>query len=178
LALLQVVAVGAIVLSGLPLRWRVPAVAACAALAFGVQHSARDRLVAASAIDHAMIYGGLLALFAASLRPGRIDLVTEMAVRTQGPLVPEMARYTRRVTWAWCGFFAGDLATSLALYLAAPLDWWSLFVNVLDLPLVLAMFAAEYTVRRIALRHLAHVTVLQTIRAFARRPATLPDGVG
>jgi uncharacterized membrane protein len=58
-----------------------------------------------------------------------------------------MLSYTRKVTIAWSIFFAIQLAISIGLFCAAPLVWWSFFVNILDIPLVAAMFAAEYAIR-------------------------------
>ncbi|MGH7002141.1 MAG: hypothetical protein ACREEA_11630, partial [Stellaceae bacterium] len=39
------------------------------------------------------------------------------------------------------------LTTSIMLFLLAPLVVWSFFVNVLDIPMVVAMYAAEYLCR-------------------------------
>jgi uncharacterized membrane protein len=86
------------------------------------------------------------------LRPGREALITGMARRMHTPFTDELAVYTRRVTIAWAGFFAAQLVTSIALFCFAPLVVWSLFVNILDFPLVAAMFAAEYAVRLRCLR--------------------------
>jgi uncharacterized membrane protein len=103
--------------------------------------------VTISALTHWAIYTGLLLTFALTLRPGREALITGMARRLHGPLAPELATYTRRVTIAWCCFFAAQLMTSVTLFFFAPLRTWSFFVNILDIPLVVAMFAAEYLVR-------------------------------
>lgn len=107
----------------------------------------RISLVTISAFTHWAIYGGLLATFASTLRPGRKALITAMACRLHGAISEELALYTRRVTWAWCGFFAVQLTTSVTLFVFAPLVVWSFFVNVLDIPLVAAMFGAEYLCR-------------------------------
>jgi uncharacterized membrane protein len=107
----------------------------------------RLSFVTASACAHWTIYGGLLLTFALTLRPGREPLVTAITRRLHGTVCDELATYTRRVTMAWCGFFAVQLATSVALLLFAPLVVWSFFVNILDVPLVVAMFAAEYMIR-------------------------------
>jgi hypothetical protein len=40
-----------------------------------------------------------------------------------------------------------QLTLSVTLFCFAPLVAWSFFVNILDIPLVVAMFAAEYFVR-------------------------------
>lgn len=108
-------------------------------------------LVAASALPHALVNAALLALFGLTLLPGREPLITALARTLSGALSDEAVAYTRGVTWAWSLFFAAQLLVSPILFLAAPLPAWSFFVNVLNLPLVILMFAAEYAFR---LRHL------------------------
>ncbi len=132
-------------------------------------------LLAASGLSHMMIHASLLAVFAHSLQPGRTPLVTILARRIRGPLVPEIARYTRRVTQAWCLFFGGQLVVSAGLFLFAPVSVWSLFVNVLDGPSVLLMFAAEYAVRRVHLRDQPHMSPLALVRRLAAGGPTLPE---
>lgn len=102
--------------------------------------------VSLSALTHWSLYTALLTGFALTLRPGHEPLITAMARRLHG-LTPEMARYTRKVTIAWALFFALQLSLSIGLFCFAPLTVWSFFVNILDLPLVAAMFAAEYAIR-------------------------------
>lgn len=133
-------------------------------------------LLAVSGLSHTLIYGGLLALFGATLRPGRTDLITSLAGRLRGNLAPEMAAYTRSVTIAWCAFFVFQLGASVLLMLLAPAQAWSLFVNVLDLPLVAGMFLAEFAVRHLRFRSYDHVGIAETVRAFARHDAVRPRG--
>jgi len=109
--------------------------------------------VTVSAFTHWTIYGGLLLTFALTLRPGHEALITGMARRLHGPMYRELAVYTRRVTIAWCGFFAAQLLTSLMLFFFAPLRVWSFFVNILDVPLVVSMFVAESLIRRRCLQN-------------------------
>jgi uncharacterized membrane protein len=103
--------------------------------------------VTVSAVAHWTIYVGLLLTFAVTLRPGREALLTFMARKLHGTISEEVRIYTRQATYAWCVFFAMQLTTSVALFLFAPLVVWSFFVNILDLPLVAAMFAGEYLFR-------------------------------
>lgn len=142
--------------------------------------SVRDGLVAQAALQHAALYLGLLAVFARTLRPGREALVTGLARQVHGTLPPGVADYTRAVTLAWCGFFAFQLVGSALLLSLAPVRAWSVFVNVLNLPMVLAMFAAEHAVRRRRVRGLRHLSIMQTVRAFTRRgaPAAPPAAGG
>jgi uncharacterized membrane protein len=76
-----------------------------------------------------------------------VPLITAMAHRLHGDISTELAAYTRKVTIAWSVFFAVQLALSVSLFCLAPLTFWSFFVNILDIPLVVLMFAAEYMVR-------------------------------
>ena len=110
-------------------------------------------LVAVPATLHTVIYTALLAAFGLSLRRGRVALVTALARRIHGAIPDDMAAYTRGVTWVWCGFFGAQPATSLALFLWAPISAWSLFVNVLGLPLIILMFVAEHAYRMVHLRN-------------------------
>ena len=88
-----------------------------------------------------------------------------------GALSPPLARYTRNVTLAWTVFFAAQLLTSALLYCLAPLTVWSLFVNVLNAPLIAVMFGTEYLIR--LWRHPAHARkpVAQVMDAFSRNLA-------
>jgi uncharacterized membrane protein len=109
--------------------------------------------VTASALMHWGLYASLLASFALTLRQGYTPLITAMAYKLHGAEIPaELVVYTRRVTTAWSCFFAAQLTTSVLLFCFAPLTAWSFFVNVLDIPLVVAMYAAEYAVRIRVLR--------------------------
>jgi hypothetical protein len=103
--------------------------------------------ITAAAVAHWTIYTGLLLTFAMTLRPGREALLTFMARKLHGAISDEVRIYTRWVTYVWCAFFTLQLATSVALFVFAPLVVWSFFVNVLDLPLVVTMFVAEYLFR-------------------------------
>lgn len=140
----------------------------------------RTGFVMASAITHWTIYGGLLLTFGLTLRPGREPLITAMARRLHGPIPHELIVYTRHATIAWCCFFATQLTTSITLFLFAPLVIWSFFVNVLDIPMVVAMFSAEYMCRLHCLRNpprhsLAMILeMVAEVRKPRAEPASLP----
>jgi uncharacterized membrane protein len=135
--------------------------------------------VTASALAHWAIYTTLLLTFALTLRPGREPLISAMARRMHGGLSGEMAAYTRRVTIAWSVFFAAQLLTSVILFCFAPLVVWSFFVNILDLPLVAAMFAAEYAVRLRVLRDPPRhsLAAILGMVAAVRKPREEPAGL-
>jgi uncharacterized membrane protein len=108
--------------------------------------------VSAAALTHWAIYCSLLLTFGATLRRNHVPLITALARRMHGELSGEMVRYTGQVTVAWTGFFAAQLALSVTLFFFAPLVVWSFFVNILDIPSVVLMFAAEYACRLRCLR--------------------------
>ena len=145
---LQLLVIGAALLArrGSRRHW---VTASIAALLVSLLFIAISRLDLASlpGLPHALAYSSLLAAFGLSLLPGREPVLTRLVLKVRGPLPPELLAYTRHVTAAWCCFFAAQLALSLTLFLLAPLAVWSLFINVLNLPLVVAMFAIEYTYR-------------------------------
>jgi len=135
--------------------------------------------VTASALTHWAIYTTLLLTFALTLLPGREPLISAMARRMHGGMSDEMMVYTRRVTIAWSVFCAAQLATSVTLFCFAPLVVWSFFVNILDLPLVAAMFAAEYAVRLRALRDPPRhsLAAILSMIADVRKPLEEPAGL-
>ena len=100
-------------------------------------------LTAMPGLPHAIAYSALLFGFAYTLLPGHEAILTRVVNAVRGPLPPKLIIHTRRVTFAWCCFFAAQVVMSVALYLFAPLEVWSFFINVLNLPLVVLMFIVE-----------------------------------
>jgi uncharacterized membrane protein len=130
-------------------------------------------------LEHIAMFLALAGWFGASLRPGREALVTRFARLVEGPLSPAGLAYTRGVTLAWAVFSATVAGASVLLYFLAPLALWSVFANLLTLPLVGAMFVAEFLVRIRVCPELSHGGLLRgvtrSMRAYwvsdARRPA-------
>ncbi len=118
----------------------------------------------------------LLVIFARTLRPGRVPLVTAIARLCHETLPEDVARYTRGVTVAWTIFFAA-MATGLAIAAAAlPLATWSLAANVASLPLVALFFAAEYAIRVRRFPDLQHVDPLAMATRLGRAGWSLAAG--
>ena len=121
-------------------------------------------------VEHVATQLFLCSLFARTLGAGHTALITQFARRVHGGvLAPAQQAYTRRATVAWALFFALDAFVSLVLFAFAPLTVWSIFANVLTLPLVAAMFIGEYLVRRLMLPDLPHVSITAGARAFWTR---------
>lgn len=112
-----------------------------------------------------LIQGSLLWLFAGSLRRGREPLLTRIARQVFQQHDEETRRYTTRVTQLWSLFFVALLIETLLLTLFAPLELWSLFANIINYLLIVLLFAAEFTYRR--LRFSQRTSLQQFIQLFA-----------
>lgn len=127
-------------------------------------------------LQHLAMFVALAAWFGASLRGGREPLVTRFARLAGEALDAPGLAYTRGATLAWAAFCAAMAAASTLLYFLAPLELWSLFANVLSLPLVGAMFVAEFAVRLRTRPELCHGGVLRSVRAYWERGASHSPG--
>jgi uncharacterized membrane protein len=172
------VAIAPVVLIALVLAWRSPRrlimlgmlVLSCAALWAGW-----------SVLEHhfGLVYwlqhmGMLLVLFIAfgrTLIAGRQPLCTRLAHAVHEAVTPQHEIYTRQVKIAWTLFFGAMALASTLLFFLAPLATWSVFSNLLTLPLVALMFIGEYCVRRWALPEMRHMRSLDAVRAFTNTPA-------
>ncbi|HZE60254.1 MAG TPA: hypothetical protein VE085_06830 [Burkholderiales bacterium] len=125
-------------------------------------------LIPLAGLPHAIAYSSLLWLFGRTLRHGREALITGVARRFHGSLPPYMETYTHKLTAAWCIFFCAQLLGSALLLAFAPLNSWSLFVNVLNIPLLAAMFAGDYVYRVLRYRDYQHATIAQSVQTFAK----------
>lgn len=102
-----------------------------------------------------LINAGMLALFASSLR-GPMSMVESFARRQDPDLTPEKVEYCRTVTIVWCGFFVLNIAVTLVLAWAAPVEWWAVYTGVLAYIAMGALFAGEYIVRKARFRDYAN----------------------
>lgn len=118
--------------------------------------------------QHVGMFLALAAWFGASLRPGREALVTRFALLVEGSLSPAGLAYTRGATLAWALFSAAIVAASALLYFLTPLALWSVFANLLTLPLVGAMFVAEFLVRVRVCPELSHGGLLRGVARSVR----------
>jgi uncharacterized membrane protein len=117
-----------------------------------------------------IIYAPPLAAFAfmafffyRTLRPGSEPLITRVARREHPDLPPDMARYTRTLTWGWSLCFALLFIVGLLLVPLLPLDTWSRTVHGLGYVLPGALFLGEYAYRHYRFRDRSHGSLLALI---------------
>lgn len=137
-------------------------------LIYLAENHERLGLAAVSGISHAIAYVFLLWCFGRTLASGMEPMVTRFARRVHGTLPPEMVRFTRGVTVAWCVFFAAQLVASALLFEFASLEHWSAFVNLLNLPLLGVMFAGQMIYRDVRHPEFPRATMGQAIEAFTK----------
>lgn len=105
-------------------------------------------------------------LFGRTLLPGDTPLISQIARQVRGQELSEIhARYTRHLTLAWTLFFVINLLMSVALFYLAPIEIWSYYANVLNLPLIGLMFAGDYLCRFRVLSPEERPTLAQVVRA-------------
>lgn len=160
---------------GLVLAWRSRRRAGWLALwlgALAALYLARHRIAAGSQwlllLQHVGFNAALCLGFGRTLASGAQPLVSRLAEVVHGPLSPRLMRYTRNVTWAWVIYFGLTAAASLLLFALAPAEVWSVFANLLSLPLLAAMFAAEYLVRIVAIPRAERGGFFQSVAAYRR----------
>jgi uncharacterized membrane protein len=153
-------------------RYRAPlavvAIAVVATAIFWPGLPTRSVSLAVGGICHAAAYTCLLIWFARSLRLNREPVVTGFARKLRQTMPGTVIRYTRRVTIAWSIFFAAQLAVSATLLITAPTGVWSAFVNLWNLPLVVAMILVEFGCRWFLFRHEPHTGLLATLAGIRR----------
>lgn len=110
---------------------------------------------------------GLLANFAASLR-GPVSLVERFA-RMQEPDLPEGGpAYCRKVTVAWCVFFAVNAGVCAALAVWAPVAWWTLYTGLLAYLMIGVVFTVEYIARKLTFRRFTDALPDRLLRRLLR----------
>ena len=153
------------------------ALAAGGVVVYLAERQERLGLAAVSGISHATVYLFLLWYFGSTLAPGREPIITRFARSVHGTLQPGMELFTRRLTIAWCVFFAAQLIVSALLFALAPLNAWSLFINLLNLPLLVVMFAGQFVYRMIRHPDYPRTSIWQAIESFTK-DASLSKSAG
>jgi uncharacterized membrane protein len=106
--------------------------------------------------------------FAVTLAPGREPRIASFARLERGELPPDLARYTRGLTWLWTGFFFASAAIGLLLAALAPLNVWSAFVNVGSYIAVAGLFVGEYLYRKLRFPQYPHASLAKIVRMVAQ----------
>jgi uncharacterized membrane protein len=168
---------GPLVLALSTLAWRqrhlptlLAGTAALAWLAYVAASGESQSIARLYLLQHAGIHAALGFAFGITLRRGGKPLISAMAERVHTRYTPEMAIYTRRVTWVWTIYFATMVALSLALYAWAPWWWWSLFANLLTPLAAIGLFVGEHGLRYRLHPEFERASLAQALRAYRATP--------
>jgi uncharacterized membrane protein len=149
-------------LSTHPARWLVPPAAAAGAFLV-LPDAGWLLLVPPVAVNLALCW-----LFGRTLVRERVPLIARFAIMEQGALTPDLAAYTRTLTWLWTLLFVACAAASAALALSGNRDAWSFFTNLLNYLLVAGLFLGEFAYRRLRYRGYRHQSPWQLLRNIRR----------
>lgn len=153
-------------------RSRHPALVGCGGLAvigglLWLWPTLRQNVALLYFIQHIGTNLALGTLFGRSLLGPGEALITQLARAVHGDAISERKRrYTRQATVAWTLFFMANSLVSALLFLLAPPWVWSIFANLLSMPLIAAMFLAEHLWRARVLPPDERPTVGQVVRAY------------
>lgn len=118
-------------------------------------------------IQHLGVFSLLAIGFGRTLAAGAEPMITRFARVIHGDrLAPQLARYTRGATLAWTVFFGAMAGASTTLFLAGPMQHWSLLINVLTPILIGAMFVVEFAFRLLVLPPALRTGLADSVRAF------------
>jgi len=105
----------------------------------------------------------LFVFFIRTLLPGHTPLISSISKVMHDKSLPELDRYTRKLTLVWSLFFAVMFLESLLLAIFAPLEVWSLFTNILNYIFVLLLVVGEYIFRLYYLPDIKHSSPVHVI---------------
>lgn len=150
--------------------WWPLLVAVLAGLIYFIVSSDHGRigLLAVNGLTHATLNLFLLWLFGRTLQNGKDPLISQISRLINGELKPEIVIYTRQVTIAWCIFFFMQVLISLCLYIFTSDAVWSLFINVMNMPLLIAMFVVEHAYRRAHFPNHSHTSIFKAIEVYSK----------
>lgn len=114
----------------------------------------------------------LAGVFGATLRYRATPLVEQMMrFEYQGKPPPAPLQvYARHLTQIWVGYFVGVVLVSLALAVAAPLEIWSLFTNILSYVFAVTLLFGQYLYRFLRYRQYGVFMPWDTLRRMAQFP--------
>jgi len=122
-----------------------------------------------------LIYLALLFQFGRTLLPGSEPLIVRYCRSDLGAVPAPVERYARRLTALWCAVFSAMLVECAVLAEYASIEVWSLFANLLNYLLVLALFLGEHAVRSIVLPQYGIASPIRTGRAMLRSALAPPS---
>lgn len=116
-----------------------------------------------------LINGFLFWIFARTLARDSVPLCTRFADLVHDVLSPEVAAYTRSLTFVWSCFFASQIIIWIALYIFLPESTWYELITIVPPVLIFTLFVVDWTARQFLLPYEDRKNALQlTFRAIIK----------
>jgi len=129
-------------------------------------------------INFIAIYAIFFKEFYGSLRRNQVPLCTRFAMLVHESISPQLARYTRALTYSWAAFFGIQIPIWFGLFFVLSTQLWSELVSLVPPVLMVALFVIDLTARQILLPYEDRKdSLLRTIRALIKHRNNLKQAV-
>lgn len=129
-------------------------------------------------INFIAIYGIFFKEFYGSLRHNQVPLCTQFAMLVHESISPQLARYTKALTYSWAVFFGIQIPIWLGLFFTLSTQLWSELVSVVPPVLLVALFGIDLTARQLVLPYEDRKDSLpRTIKAIIKHRNNLKQAV-
>lgn len=129
-------------------------------------------------INFIAIYAIFFKEFYGSLRRNHVPLCTRFAMLVHESISPQLARYTRVLTYSWAAFFGIQIPIWIGLFFILSTQLWSELISLVPPVLIVALFAIDLTARQLVLPYEdRRDSLLRTIRALIKHRNNLKQAV-
>lgn len=129
-------------------------------------------------INFIAIYAILFKTFYGSLRQTRVPLCTRFAMLVHESISPQVARYTRALTYSWAAFFGLQIPVWIGLFFLLSTQLWTELISLVPPVLVVILFAIDLTARQLLLPYEDRKdSLLRTIRSIIKHRNNLKQAV-
>lgn len=129
-------------------------------------------------INFIAIYAILFKAFYGSLRQTQVPLCTRFAMLVHESISPQLARYTRALTYSWAAFFGLQIPVWIGLFFLLSTQLWTELISLVPPVLVVILFAIDLTARQLLLPYEDRKdSLLRTIRSIIKHRNNLKQAV-
>jgi uncharacterized membrane protein len=129
-------------------------------------------------INFIAIYAIFFKEFYGSLHRNQVPLCTRFAMLVHESISPQLAKYTKALTYSWAAFFGLQIPIWLALFFILPTQLWSELISVVPPVLIVALFAIDLIARQLMLPYEDRKdSLLRTIKALIKHRNNLKQAV-
>ena len=129
-------------------------------------------------INFIAIYAIFFKEFYGSLHRNQVPLCTRFAMLVHESISPQLAKYTKALTYSWAAFFGLQIPIWLGLFFILPTQLWSELISVVPPVLIVALFAIDLIARQLMLPYEDRKdSLLRTIKALIKHRNNLKQAV-